>query len=166
MLLPEEEQRLIRGLVVNKFRGDPALFHDGVEILRERGGKPVLGVVPFLPDLGLPEEDAVALDGAGAAAADGPADRDIAVIRLPHIANFDDFDALRAEPGVRVRFVTAPDAIGQPDAPDPPRFQEHRRRPRLAPRAGVRGPDRSARRERRGGRRDLRRLPDARAVDP
>ncbi len=114
-LLPEEEQRLVRGLIVNKFRGDPALFVDGVKILAERGQRPVLGVVPFLPTLDLPEEDAATLD-------DRPSARrhrrclDIAVIRLPHIANFDDFDPLRAEPGVRVRFVDSVAALGRPAA--------------------------------------------------
>src|SRR5215469_5222071 len=61
-LLPPEERALVRGLVVNKFRGDPALFADGVRILAERGGVPVMGVVPHLPAPAVPEEDAVALD--------------------------------------------------------------------------------------------------------
>src|SRR5947209_3678782 len=96
-LLEPEDRPRVRGLVVNKFRGDPALFADGVRILEERGGVPVLGVVPYLPALGLPEEDSVALDGASPRTA---AAIDIAVIQLPHIANFDDFDPLRAESGV------------------------------------------------------------------
>jgi len=112
-LLPAEEQRLIRGLVVNKFRGDPALFEDGVKILEERGGRPVLGVIPFLPGLNLPEEDAATLDETTPAR---PVDLDLVVVRLPRIANFDDFDPLRAEPGVRVRFADSPAAIGHPDA--------------------------------------------------
>jgi adenosylcobyric acid synthase len=61
-LLAEDERPLVRGLIVNKFRGDRHLFAEGVRILEERGGAPVLGVVPYLTDLGLPEEDAVALD--------------------------------------------------------------------------------------------------------
>jgi adenosylcobyric acid synthase len=112
-LLPEEEQRLIRGLIVNKFRGDPALFEEGVKILEERGNRPVLGVVPYLPGLGLPEEDAATLDVANA---DSTAAIDVVVVRLPHIANFDDFDPLRSEPGVGVRFVDSARAIGRPDA--------------------------------------------------
>ena len=114
-LLPEDEQRLVRGFIVNKFRGDPALFVDGVTILAERGHRPVLGVVPYLPDLGLPEEDAVALDAPAAADIDA-SKIDVAVIRLPHIANFDDFDPLRAEPGVRLRFVDSVEALGRPAA--------------------------------------------------
>ena len=111
-LLPPEEQALVRGLVVNKFRGDPALFADGVRILEERGQTPVLGVVPYLPGLSLPEEDAVALD----APASHGASIDIAVIHFPHIANFDDFDPLSGEPGVGVRYVASPAGLGRPDA--------------------------------------------------
>lgn len=114
-LLEPEERALVRGLIVNKFRGDPALFADGIGILEERGGVPVLGLVPYLYDLGIPEEDAVALEEPGAArAVDG--DVDIAVIRLPRISNFDDFDPLAAEPGVRVRYVSSPQEMGRPQA--------------------------------------------------
>jgi adenosylcobyric acid synthase len=113
-LLEADERALVRGLIVNKFRGDRTLFADGVRLLEERGGVPVLGVVPHLPALAVPEEDAVALDSfvprtSGTAI-------DIAVIRLPHIANFDDFDPLRAEPAVALRYVESPDELGAPDA--------------------------------------------------
>ncbi|WP_422931649.1 cobyric acid synthase [Singulisphaera sp. PoT] len=114
-LLPEEERRLVRGLIVNKFRGDPALFYDGVAILEERSTLPVLGVVPYLPGLGLPEEDAATLSAVGYGHSPDDA-LDIAVVRLPHIANFDDFNPLQSEPGVRVRFVESVDSLGRPDA--------------------------------------------------
>lgn len=113
--LLEEDQRLVRGLLVNKFRGDPNLFTEGVRILEERGGLPVLGVIPYLPDLMIPEEDAVALDRVGKRE-DVTEELDIAVIRLPRIANFDDFDPLQHEPGVRLRYVSAVQTLGQPDA--------------------------------------------------
>jgi len=113
-LLEPEERALVRGLVVNKFRGDPALFADGVRILEERGGVPVLGVIPHLPALAVPEEDAVALDSFVPAPARGGID--IAVIRLPHVANFDDFDPLIAEPGVTLRYVQMPGELGDPHA--------------------------------------------------
>ena len=118
-LLEPEERALVKGLIVNKFRGDPGLFIDGVRILEERGGVPVLGVVPWLHDHGIPEEDGAGLDDPasmpilGALTADVV---DIAVIKLPRIANFDDFDPLAAEPGVRVRFVQTPEALGRPHA--------------------------------------------------
>jgi adenosylcobyric acid synthase len=113
-LLDAEERSLIRGLIVNKFRGERRLFNDGERILEERGGVPVLGVVPFLPGLALPEEDAVALDAP--ARREAPASIEIAVIRLPHIANFDDFDPLASEPGVQVRYVQSVAELGEPRA--------------------------------------------------
>ena len=119
-LLDPEERALVRGLVVNKFRGDPTLFADGVQMLEERGGVPVLGVVPYLRDLVIPEEDAVAVEDLTCAGhpvrPPAPGTVDIAVIALPRIANFDDFDPLIAEPGVRVRWVSAAAALGRPDA--------------------------------------------------
>ncbi len=114
-LLPPEERALVRGLIVNKFRGDPALFADGLRILEERGEVPVLGVVPFLVDHRIPEEDAAALD-ASSEPERQRGEVDIAVIRLPHIANFDDFDPLQSEPGVRLRYVQSAATLGQPHA--------------------------------------------------
>ncbi len=114
-LLPPEEQALLKGFIVNKFRGDPALFVDGVQILEEKGKRPVLGVVPWLTDLGIPEEDAVALDG-WKLSADDDQDIDIAIIRLPRISNFDDFDALQREQGVRIRWVDSVQQLAAPTA--------------------------------------------------
>ncbi|MDP9312556.1 MAG: cobyric acid synthase [Chloroflexota bacterium] len=110
MLLEPPERDLVRGLIVNRFRGDPALFADGITILQERSGLPVLGVVPWLSDLGIAEEDAVALERPTPTKAD--AEVTIAVVHLPHIANFDDFDPLAGEAGVGVKYVTHPDQIG------------------------------------------------------
>lgn len=113
-LLDADERHLVRGLVVNKFRGDPALFSDGVRILEERAAVPVLGVIPYLHDLVLPEEDSMALPCAERAPRQGALD--IVVIRLPHIANFEDFDPLRQEPGVDVRYATNRGSLGRPKA--------------------------------------------------
>ncbi|MHB0874426.1 MAG: cobyric acid synthase [Anaerolineae bacterium] len=113
-LLPDEERALVRGLVVNKFRGDPAFFASGRQMLQERAGIPVLGIVPYLEGLALPEEDAAALDGMVAPRA--RRGTDVAVVRLPHVANFDDFDPLAAEPGVTVRYIGTAAALGAPDA--------------------------------------------------
>jgi adenosylcobyric acid synthase len=114
-LLPAEERALVRGLIVNKFRGDRSLFDDGVTILEQRGGTPVLGVVPYLSSLAIPAEDSADLDRPRDGHASG--DRiDVAIIRLPHIANFDDFDPLNDDPGVRLRYVQATAALGDPDA--------------------------------------------------
>ncbi|MBN1430838.1 MAG: cobyric acid synthase [Anaerolineae bacterium] len=112
-LLEPDERTLVKGLLVNKFRGDLSLFSEGIRILEERGGVPVLGVIPYL-DHGIPEEDAVAIERQNYHLG-SPGDLDIAVVRLPRISNFDDFDPLAAEPGVRVRYVDAPQELGQPD---------------------------------------------------
>lgn len=117
-LLTPEDRLLVRGMIVNKFRGDLKLFDRGVEILQQRGGLPVLGVLPWIDALRLPEEDAVAL--IDSAYPDSPQGRsagtqlDIAVIQLPHIANFDDFDPLASEPAVRLRYIGAVDQLGHP----------------------------------------------------
>jgi len=111
LLLPEEAAR-VRGVVINKFRGDLAILTPGLRFLEEKTDRPVLGVLPFLADLGVAAEDSVSL-GAGFFRPD--AALDIAVVRLPRIANFDDFDPLLAEPDVSLRFVSHPRCVGQPD---------------------------------------------------
>lgn len=109
-LLDPEERKRVKGIIVNKFRGDSALFEPGARWLEDRTGLPVLGVIPFLPDLGLDEEDSLGLPSGRDAALD------IAVIRLPHLSNFNDFDPLAAEPEVGVRYVDLPERLGYPDA--------------------------------------------------
>ena len=116
LLLDDEERQLLKGLVINKFRGDSALFYDGIQILEEKSGKPVIGVLPWLYDLLIPEEDAVILENGGGGNGLGQPDVDIAVIHFPRIANFDEFDALKAESGVSLRFVDDPQHLGNPDA--------------------------------------------------
>lgn len=115
-LLEPAERALVCGLLVNKFRGDFSLFADGVQILETRSALPVLGVVPFIHDLQIPEEDAAPLDTLPAAVCRQPPAVDIAVIQLPRIANFDDFTPLASEAGVRLRYVNACATLGQPDA--------------------------------------------------
>jgi len=116
-LLDAEERDLLRGFVVNKFRGDLSLFHDGVEILEQKSGIPVLGVIPYLRGLSLPDEDAVSVEVASRAAQPASTSQtDIAVLALPRIANFDDFDPLRAEPGVHIRHVDSASQLGEPHA--------------------------------------------------
>jgi adenosylcobyric acid synthase len=115
-LLEPEARALVRGLIVNKFRGDAALFADGVRILEARSALPVLGVVPFLANLHLPEEDAAVLEASWPTVHTPATTIDIAVIRLPRIANFDDFSPLAAEAGVRVRYVASCASLGRPHA--------------------------------------------------
>ena len=113
VLLEPEERALVKGHVINKFRSDPSLLTPGLGFLEERTGVPVAGVIPYFFDIRIPEEDALGLDpGPGS---DDETVVDIAVMRLPHIANFDDFDPLLHEPGVRVRYVGRAEEFGSPD---------------------------------------------------
>ncbi|MHB9144575.1 MAG: cobyric acid synthase [Symbiobacteriia bacterium] len=114
-LLDEEERGRVAGFIINKFRGDRSLLQPGLEWLERRTGKRVFGVVPYLPGIGIDEEDAVAVaedDPAPAAASE----LDLAVVWLPHMSNFTDLDAFRQDPGTRVRWVRRDGAIGRPDA--------------------------------------------------
>jgi adenosylcobyric acid synthase len=113
-LLEPGERELVKGLIVNKFRGDIDLFYDGVEILEEKGGVPVVGVVPFVRHR-IPEEDAVAIESHNLALSQD-AGIDIVVIRLPTISNFDDFDPLIDEVGVRLRYAVSTGEVGRPAA--------------------------------------------------
>ncbi len=120
-LLEPEERALVKGLIVNKFRGDPTLFVDGIRILEELGRVPVLGVVPYMHNLAIPEEDAVALESPEPGQKQIPASManrfvDIAVIHLPRISNFDDFDPLATEPSVGLRYVSSAQELGEPQA--------------------------------------------------
>jgi adenosylcobyric acid synthase len=111
LLLSEEERRLVRGFVINKFRGDITLVDPGPAMLERRTGVPTLGVVPWLRDLALPEEDALSTEPPSA----DVGSLDIVVVALPHLANFDDFDPLRHRPGVRLRFERDAGRFGTPD---------------------------------------------------
>ncbi len=106
-LLEPDDRARVAGFLVNKFRGDLELLTPGLEALSTRTGLPVLGVVPYLESALMPAEDSLDLDAAAPAAPDPPG-LEVAVVRLPRIANFDDFEPLAREPGVRVRFVHTP----------------------------------------------------------
>jgi adenosylcobyric acid synthase len=116
-LLPENLRATVRGFLVNKFRGDPALLGDAFEQLERRCGVPGLGVLPYLTDVALDAEDSLALAGTRPQPA-GPAlgdTIDVAAIRFPRLANFTDLDPLAMEPGVNVRLVQDPAGLGAPD---------------------------------------------------
>lgn len=112
-LLDPEERAMVKGLVINKFRGDITLLEPALTFLEKRTGIHVMGVIPYLDKLGIDDEDSVSLQ-------DLPSDhvmRDIhiAVMQTPKISNFTDFDPLAHEPDVNVRFVQQGDILGQPD---------------------------------------------------
>jgi adenosylcobyric acid synthase len=111
-LLTKRERDLIKGLIINKFRGDLKLLKPGLDLLEKRTGKPVLGVIPYFRDIAIAQEDSVYLDERQASPASGTID--VAVIRLPHISNYDDFDPLE-EQDCTVRYVTRASELGNPD---------------------------------------------------
>lgn len=113
-LLQPEERALIKAFVINKFRGDPSLLDPGFVMLEERTGVPTIGVLPWWDLSHLPAEDALEWDALGRTAGAPPV-LDIVVMRLPRVANLDEFQPLAAEPGVRVRFVASPHDLGSPD---------------------------------------------------
>ena len=118
VLLEPEERALVKGFLINKFRGDVSLLGDGLQMLQDRAfDTPTLGVIPHLPNIGIAAEDSVALDEVGQSPALTTSKLiEIAVIRLPRISNFDDFDPLLHENGVNIRFVERLSELGQPDA--------------------------------------------------
>ncbi|MBB5773360.1 cobyric acid synthase [Nonomuraea jabiensis] len=116
-LLDADDQSHISGFVVNKFRGARELLEPGLDMLRRLTGREVYGVLPWLDGLWLDVEDSLALDSRKVAvgAPYGRQTLRVAVVRLPRISNFTDADALAAEPGVVVRFVTDPVELDDAD---------------------------------------------------
>lgn len=111
-LLEKEEQDRIKGLIINKFRGDKSILEPGLSMLTQKCGKEVLGVVPYMA-VDIEEEDSLA---ECLSHEDKRAAVDIAVIRLPKISNFTDFQAFSIEREVSVRYVDKPSKLGRPDA--------------------------------------------------
>ncbi|MFA7232463.1 MAG: cobyric acid synthase, partial [Victivallaceae bacterium] len=108
------ERELLKGFLVNKFRGDASLLASAHEYVSDFTGKPVLGVIPYIHDLGLPEEDSVAFSFTR------PCKKmdktlDVALVGLNHIANFTDFTPFEIEPDVNVRKIRKLEELGSPD---------------------------------------------------
>lgn len=114
-LLTAQERKMIKGIIINKFRGDKTLLKPGIDFLERRTGIRVLGVIPYYKDIKIPEEDAVPLDSFRDSPAKKQRRLSIDVIYLPHISNFTDFDALEKEPDVRLRYVKGPEELSRPD---------------------------------------------------
>ena len=114
MLLEPEEQALLKGFIINKFRGDKTILDPGIAMIEERGGVPVVGVVPFM-QLDIDDEDSLAprLTQTNRPPAGKPVE--IAVIRLPHLSNFTDFNVFSRIPEADLRYVSRPEALGNPD---------------------------------------------------
>jgi adenosylcobyric acid synthase len=110
-LLEEAERDYVKGLIINKFRGDVTLIKPANDFLEKKTGKPVLGVVPYFRDIRIAQEDSVYLDERGDGTSSG--ELEIAVIRLPHISNYDDFDPFEEE-GCRLTFIRQSSEMGNP----------------------------------------------------
>jgi adenosylcobyric acid synthase len=113
-LLKPAHRELVKGFVINKFRGSLTLLDNGLRQLETLTGKPVLGVVPYIQGILLPGEDSVSLEDETSSIP--PNSIKIAVVRLPRISNFTDFDPLKLEPGVTVYYADSPERLGKPDA--------------------------------------------------
>jgi adenosylcobyric acid synthase len=114
-LLAPEDQALIAGYVINKFRGDVTLLEPGLDMLHKLTGRPTLGVLPYARGLGIDEEDGLRVRESQAGRPYGEDLLRVAVVALPLMSNFTDLDALAAEPGVSVRFTDRPEDVADAD---------------------------------------------------
>ncbi|MDR1707809.1 MAG: cobyric acid synthase [Prevotella sp.] len=113
MLLSEEERKYIKGILINKFRGDIRLFESGIKMLEGLCGVPVIGVVPYYKDIYIEEEDSVMLQTKNLQASQGKIN--IAVVLLRHLSNFTDFNALERDPRVHLFYTNNTDEIKKAD---------------------------------------------------
>ena len=116
-VLEEWERKLVAGFVVNKFRGDAGLLDDAHTFMFEHTGREVIGVIPYITDLAVPQEDSVSFrDGFYGKEKTGSDQVEIVLIDLPHVSNFTDIDSLHYEPDVNIRIVDRGEQLGNPDA--------------------------------------------------
>ncbi|MCM1162814.1 MAG: cobyric acid synthase [Muribaculaceae bacterium] len=115
MLQTPEDRQLIKGIIINKFRGDIRLFEKGRQMMEQICGVPVLGIVPYDTSIHIDEEDSVALDKKPTRPDGDPDKVKIAVIRLPFISNYTDFDILERHPQVSLYYATSPASLAQAD---------------------------------------------------
>ncbi|HBG41218.1 MAG TPA: cobyric acid synthase [Porphyromonadaceae bacterium] len=112
-LLPPAERDAIKGIIINKFRGDVSLFDDGRKKLHELTGKPVVGIVPYFTDVFIEQEDSVAVESKGRTYL--PGNVNIGVALLKHLSNFTDFDMLQRTPGVNLYYTDRPEELAKAD---------------------------------------------------
>lgn len=113
MLLTPEERKFVKGILINKFRGDKRLFESGVKMLEELCGIPVIGVVPYYKDIHIEEEDSVALQGKNLTATYNKIN--IVVVQLRHISNFTDFNILERDPRIHLYYSNNTEEIKKAD---------------------------------------------------
>ncbi|MCF8012361.1 MAG: cobyric acid synthase [Clostridiales bacterium] len=114
-LLSSQDRERVAGIIINKFRGDISLFQPAVDFLEKKTGKPVIGVIPYIKDLKVQEEDTIPEDKRNLAEKKYDSSLDVAVVNLPHISNFTDFDPLESEPDVYLRYAGSESSLGSPD---------------------------------------------------
>lgn len=112
-LLPEAERKQISGIIINKFRGDISLFEDGRKILEEICGVPVVAVIPHFRDIYIDDEDSVVVDKKQFKSVQGKTN--IAVVLLPHMSNFTDFNVLEKMPEINLYYAVTPEDLIQAD---------------------------------------------------
>lgn len=112
-LLEPMERSYVKGIIINKFRGDAEILKPGIEFIEQRTGVPVLGVLPWFADISLPAEDSVALGQRSKVVSimTGLKKIHVGVLKLPRISNFTDFDPLQNEPDVHLGYVEMPDQL-------------------------------------------------------
>jgi adenosylcobyric acid synthase len=113
LLLPEKERKQIKGIIINKFRGDIALFEDGAKKLEELCGVPVVAIIPYFRDIYIDDEDSVVVDKKQFKSLEGKTN--IAVVLLRHMSNFTDFNVFERIPEVNLFYAATPDDVDQAD---------------------------------------------------
>ena len=114
-LLTKEERERVRGIIINKFRGDKEILQPGLDYLEKKIKRPVLGVIPYFRDIRIEEEDSVNSEKNKYNAQPVSGKINIEVLYLPHISNFTDFDPLEREEGISLRYVKMGEKLGEPD---------------------------------------------------
>jgi len=109
-LLPQEHRKRVKAFLINKFRGDKSLLKSGLDIIEKKTGIPFIGVIPYFKDVYIQEEDGVAVDGYVKKELTQN-DISIAILHLPHISNFTDFDALEKEPDVSLKYLSIGESL-------------------------------------------------------
>jgi adenosylcobyric acid synthase len=112
-LLPEEERNLVKGIIINKFRGDISLFEKGKDMLEKITGKPVLSIIPYFKDIYIEQEDSVVMEHRKGSAQTGHVN--VAVVLLRHMSNFTDFNHLERIPGVHLYYTHIPEEVEKAD---------------------------------------------------
>ena len=115
MLLTPEERSMVKGIIINKFRGDVSLFMPGARQLEELCGIPVLGIIPYFQHISLDQEDSLSLSQSQTHHTSRPHAINIAVVRLPHMSNFTDFNALAQDPRIHLYYTNQADELRQAD---------------------------------------------------